>query len=122
VHETVYERRLGYVAALGEMGAAIDLHTACLGTGKCRFHNRGCVHSALITGPSSLVACDLEVPDLRAGFAYLLAALVAEGESTLTEVGNIERGYQSVLAKIQSLGGQIEDGFLELPAAQRATA
>lgn len=122
VHETVYERRLGYVAALGEMGAAIDLHTACLGTGKCRFHNRGCVHSALITGPSSLVACDLEVPDLRAGFAYLLAALVAEGESTLTEVGNIERGYQSVLAKIQSLGGQIEDGFLELPSAQRATA
>lgn len=122
VHETVYEQRLGYVAALGEMGAKIDLHTACLGTGKCRFHNRGCVHSALITGPSSLVACDLEVPDLRAGFAYLLAALVAEGESTLTEVGNIERGYQAVLAKIQSLGGQIEDGFLELPAAQRATA
>ena len=122
VHETVYERRLGYVAALGEMGAAIDLHTTCLGTGACRFHNRGCVHSALITGPSSLVACDLEVPDLRAGFAYLLAALVAEGESTLTEVGNIERGYQAVLAKIRSLGGQIEDGFLELPAAQRATA
>ena len=122
VHETVYEQRLGYVAALGEMGAEIDLHTACLGTGKCRFHNRGCVHSALIKGPNSLVGCDLEVPDLRAGFAYLLAALVADGESTLTEVGNIERGYQSVLAKIQGLGGQIEDGFLELPAAQRATA
>jgi len=122
VHETVYEQRLGYVAALGEMGAAIDLHTTCLGTGACRFHNRGCVHSALITGPSSLVACDLEVPDLRAGFAYLLAALVAEGESTLTDVGNIERGYQAVLAKIQSVGGQIEEGFLGMPAAQRATA
>ena len=62
------------------------------------------------------------MPDLRAGFAYLLAALVADGESTLTEVGNIERGYQAVLTKLRSLGGQIEDGFLELPAAQRATA
>ena len=122
VHETVYEQRLGYATALGEMGAAIDLHTTCLGDGDCRFRDRGCVHSALITGPSSLVACDLEVPDLRAGFAYLLAALVAEGESTLTDVGNIERGYQAVLAKIRSLGGQIEDGFLGLPAAQRATA
>ena len=122
VHETVYEQRLGYVAALGEMGAAIDLHTRCLGTHPCRFHDRGCAHSALIGGPASLVARDLEVPDLRAGFAYLLAALVADGESTLTEVGNIERGYQAVLAKIQGLGGQIEDGFLERPATQRATA
>ena len=122
VHETVYEQRLGYVAALGEMGAAIALHTRCLGTHPCRFHQRGCVHSALISGPASLVACDLGVPDLRAGFAYLLAALVADGESTLTEVANIERGYQAVLAKIQGLGGQIEDGFLEPPATQRATA
>lgn len=122
VHETVYEHRLGYVAALGEMGAAIELHTACLGPRRCRFHDRGCEHSALISGPTSLQACELEVPDLRAGFAYLLAALVADGESTLTEVGNIERGYQAVLTKLRSLGGQIEDGFLELPAAQRATA
>lgn len=122
VHETVYEHRLGYVAALGEMGAAIELSSACPRGRRCRFHGRGCAHSALITGPTSLVACELEVPDLRAGFAYLLAALVADGESTLTEVGNIERGYQEVLTKIRSLGGQIEEGFFDLPAAQRATA
>lgn len=122
VHETVYEHRLGYVTALGEMGAEIELRTACPGARRCRFHDRGCAHGALISGPTPLVACELEVPDLRAGFAYLLAALVADGESTLTEVGNIERGYQAVLPKLHSLGGQIEERFPELPAAQRATA
>ena len=122
VHETVYERRLGYAEALGEMGAAVDLRTECLGSAPCRFRNRGCSHSAVISGPAPLVARDLEVPDLRAGFAYLLAALVADGASTLTQVGNIERGYQAVLAKIRSLGGQIEERVLEPAAAQRASA
>ncbi len=122
IHETVYEHRLGYAAALGEMGAAIELRTSCPGARRCRFHDRGFDHSALISGPTPLVACELEVPDLRAGFAYLLAALVADGESTLTEVGNIERGYQALLPKLRSLGGQIEEGFPEPAAAQRATA
>ena len=122
VHETVYERRLGYVGALGEMGAAVDLRSECLGSAACRFRDRGCIHSAVISGPTPLVAGELEVPDLRAGFAYLLAALVADGDSTLTEVGNIERGYQGVLTKIRTLGGQIEERLLEPAAAQRATA
>ena len=122
VHETVYEQRLGYAGALGEMGAAVDLRTECLGSGACRFHGRGCYHSAVISGPTPLVAGELEVPDLRAGFAYLLAALVADGESTLTEVANIERGYQDVLVKIRSLGGQIEEHLREPAAAQQATA
>ncbi len=123
VHETVYERRLGYVAALGEMGAGIELSTNCLGARHCRFHGRGCHHSALIRGPTPLLPCDLVVPDLRAGFAYLLAALVADGESTLTQVGNIERGYEAVLDKLLGLGGRIEERCPEPAAvAQRATA
>ena len=122
LHETVYENRLGYVASLGEMGASIELHTRCLGVHPCRFGEGGCRHSALISGPTPLFACELEVPDLRAGFAYLLAALIADGESTLTQVGNIERGYQAVLAKIEALGGQIEEGFVEPPVTQRAIA
>ena len=122
VHETVYEQRLGYARALGEMGAAVDLRTECLGSAGCRFRGRGCYHSAVISGPTPLVAGELEVPDLRAGFAYLMAALVADGESTLTQVGNIERGYQEVLVKLRTLGGQIEERLLEAPAAQQATA
>jgi UDP-N-acetylglucosamine 1-carboxyvinyltransferase len=122
VHETVYEQRLGYARALVEMGAAVDLRTECLGSAPCRFRDRGCNHSAVISGPAPLVARELEVPDLRAGFAYLLAALVADGTSTLTQVGNIERGYQAVLAKIRSLGGEIQEHLLEPAAAQRATA
>ena len=122
VHETVYERRLGYVGALADMGAAVDLHTRCLGTAACRFRDRGCQHSAVISGPTPLVAGELEVPDLRAGFAYLLAALVADGESSLSQVGNIERGYQGVLAKIEQMGGQIEERIVGPAAVQRATA
>lgn len=122
VHETVYERRLGYVGALCEMGAVVDLRTDCLGSAACRFRGRGCIHSAVISGPTPLVGRELDVPDLRAGFAYLLAALVADGESTLTRVGNIERGYQAVLAKLRALGGRIEERLPEPAAAQRATA
>ena len=98
------------------------MRSECLGSAACRFRDRGCIHSAVISGPTPLVAGELEVPDLRAGFAYLLAALVADGDSTLTEVGNIERGYQGVLTKIRALGGQIEERLLEPAAAQRATA
>ena len=122
VHETVYERRLGYAAALGEMGALVELRTECLGSAPCRFRARGCNHSAVISGRTPLVAGELEVPDLRAGFAYLLAALVADGDSTITQVGNIERGYQGVLAKIRTLGGHIEERLLEPVAVQQATA
>ena len=113
VHETVYERRLGYVAALGDMGAEIELSTRCLGTAECRFHGRACDHSAIIRGPTPLLPRDLVVPDLRAGFAYLLAALTADGESRLTQVGNIERGYEAVLDKLLRLGGQIEERLPE---------
>jgi len=107
VHETVYEQRFGYVEALNRMGAQIQLFRECLGGLPCRFGQRNYTHSAVIVGPTPLRGAEIHIPDLRAGFSYVIAALVAEGESTLTNTGLIERGYENLVEKLQALGAQI---------------
>src|SRR2546421_12549156 len=79
VHETVYERRLGYTEALNTMGATIQVYRDCLGGTPCRFGRRNFQHSAVIAGPSKLHAADLVIPDLRGGFSHLIGALAPEG-------------------------------------------
>lgn len=83
IHETVYEGRLGYVDQLNRMGAKITLSRDCIGT-RCRFGCLNHLHSAIVVGPTPLVGGRIEVPDLRAGFSYVIAALVAKGESRLS--------------------------------------
>jgi UDP-N-acetylglucosamine 1-carboxyvinyltransferase len=75
VHETVYENRFGYTQNLKEMGADIELFTQCLGGKPCRFASGGFHHSIVVKGPSVLKGKDISIPDLRAGFAYVMAAL-----------------------------------------------
>ena len=104
VHETVYEQRFGFVDALVKMGANIQLHSECLGAHTCRFGQRNFVHSAIISGPTALHGADIEVPDLRGGFSHLIAALSAEGESRVSNVGIISRGYENFLTKLEQLG------------------
>ncbi len=108
VHETVYEDRFGYVSGLAEMGANITLHTECLGPDPCRHAEGEYPHSCVIDGPSRLRARDLAMPDLRGGFAYVLAAMLAEGRSRLSAVDQIARGYADFLGKAQTLGATIE--------------
>ena len=108
VHETVYERRFGYTEALKQMGAQIQLFNECLGGKPCRFAGRGHPHSAVISGPVSLKAADIEIPDLRAGFSYLVAALAAKGKSKITGIHYIERGYENIIDKLKVLGADIE--------------
>lgn len=108
VHETVYENRFGYTEALNKMGAKIELTTHCLGSKPCRFSNRDFYHSAIITGPTKLSGADLEVPDLRAGFAYLMAALTAQGESIIRNIDKVERGYENIKERLKNLGAEIE--------------
>lgn len=110
IHETVYESRFGYTEALNAMGANITIHTNCLGTKACRFSYRNHPHSAVIVGPTSLKAANIEIPDLRAGFSYLVAALIAEGTSTITGVETINRGYEKIVEKLKGLGADIEEG------------
>ena len=108
LHETVYENRFGYTRTLNDMGANITLTTACLGGKPCRFRERNFPHSAVVQGATPLVGRRIEVPDLRAGFAYLLAALIAEKESEVLGVQFIERGYADVPGRLASIGADIE--------------
>jgi len=108
VHETVYERRLGYTEALNSMGATIQVYRDCLGGTPCRFGRRNFKHSAVIAGPSKLHAHDLVIPDLRGGFSHLIAALAAEGTSHVYGVDLINRGYEDFEAKLAALGARAE--------------
>ncbi len=107
VHETVYENRFGYVDTLIEMGADISCFRQCLGGKACRFASKNFFHSIVIKGPTPLQAKEITVPDLRAGFAYVLAALLAEDTSTLHGLPFLERGYENLVHKLTTLGADI---------------
>jgi len=108
VHETVYENRFGYVKELQKMGARIELYNSCLGGADCRFTTLAYPHSAVIFGPTKLKGANIDIPDLRAGFVYLIAAAIAEGTSTVTGIHHVERGYEKIQQKLQALGVKIE--------------
>jgi UDP-N-acetylglucosamine 1-carboxyvinyltransferase len=107
IHETVYENRFGYTEALVAMGADITLSNQCLGSRSCRFASRDFKHSAVIIGPTPLQAAPLAIPDLRAGFAYVMAALLANGTSTIHNIHYVERGYAGIPDKLRSLGAGV---------------
>jgi UDP-N-acetylglucosamine 1-carboxyvinyltransferase len=86
------------------MGATIQIHKECLGGHPCRFGQRNFNHSAVITGPTDLHGADIVVPDLRGGFSHLIAALTADGRSTVSNVGMISRGYENFIGKLEQLG------------------
>src|SRR3954447_24253647 len=106
VHETVYENRFGFVDALVGMGATIQVYKECLGGRPCRFGQRNFYHSAVISGPTTLTAADIEVPDLRGGFSHLIAALTAKGTSAVRGISLIDRGYERFTDKLESLGAE----------------
>jgi UDP-N-acetylglucosamine 1-carboxyvinyltransferase len=108
IHETVYEDRFGYTMKLGEMGATIDLATACLGSKSCRFRDQDYSHCCIVKGPSQLHGQEIIIPDLRAGFAYIIAALVARGVSEIGGIKYVERGYAQVPEKLLGIGAAIE--------------
>ena len=65
-------------------------------------------HSAVVLGPTKLKGAHITIPDLRAGFVYLIAATLAEGESIITGIHHVERGYEHIQRKLQGLGVEIE--------------
>ena len=92
-HDWMYESRMFFVDKLISMGANITLADP---------------HRVFIYGPTKLKGRNLETPDIRAGMALVLAALVAKGKSTINQAELIERGYEDVLGKLRSLGAEIE--------------
>ncbi len=93
VFEKMFESRLFFVDKLIGMGARIVLCDP---------------HRAVISGPAPLKGGIVESPDIRAGMAMLLAALAAEGPSTIHNVGQIERGYERIDERLRQLGADIE--------------
>ncbi len=108
VHETVYEERFGYVSELRKMGAEIELYNTCLGGLECRFANTNYYHSAVIKGPTPFHSAEINVPDLRAGFSYLIAGVIAKGESLVNGAIYIDRGYEEIDEKLRNLGAEIK--------------
>ena len=108
VHETVYENRFGFTKALTRMGANIQLHRECLGSIPCRFGQRNFVHSAVISGSTPLKGATINVPDLRGGFSHMIAALAAQGTSTVTGIDVISRGYERFTDKLDGLGADFD--------------
>ena len=92
VIETVFENRYMHVAELNRMGASIRTEDRC----------------AIIAGRRNLKGTKVVATDLRAGAAVVLAGLVAEGMTEVSEIYHIERGYEHFVEKIRNLGGQIE--------------
>lgn len=91
--ERLFEGRLGYLYELEKMGAHVEILNA---------------HQALIIGPTPLKGRTVASNDIRAGAAMVLAALCAEGETTITDVRYIERGYDRLDEKLRGLGAKIE--------------
>ncbi|NOZ73100.1 MAG: UDP-N-acetylglucosamine 1-carboxyvinyltransferase [Chloroflexi bacterium] len=92
IHEKMFESRLFFVDKLITMGARIVLCDP---------------HRAVVVGPSQLYGQALSSPDIRAGMALVLAALAAKGKSDIANVGQIDRGYESLEKKLQALGADI---------------
>ena len=93
IHEKMFESRMFFVDKLVGMGAKIVLCDP---------------HRAVVSGPASLKGSDMVSPDVRAGMAMVIAALCAEGKSTIHNIYQIERGYENLAAKLKSLGAKIE--------------
>lgn len=108
VHETVYENRFGFTDALVTMGADIEVHQSGLESLSRRVPRRPLEQAAVITGPTKLHGADIRVPDLRGGFSHLIAALTAEGTSTISNVGIISRGYEHFIDKLRLLGADFD--------------
>jgi UDP-N-acetylglucosamine 1-carboxyvinyltransferase len=93
IFEKMFDSRLFFVDKLVSMGARIILCDP---------------HRAVVTGPAKLYGQQMSSPDIRAGMAMLLAALCAEGTSTIGNIGEIDRGYERIDERLRSLGARIE--------------
>lgn len=92
IHEKMFESRMFFVDKLIGMGARIVLCDP---------------HRAVVSGPAQLHGGTVESPDIRAGMAMLLAALAADGVSTIHNISQIERGYQDIDERLRQLGAAI---------------
>ncbi len=92
IHEKMFESRLYFVDRLIAMGAQIILCDP---------------HRCVVVGPSRLHGTSMSSPDIRAGMALVIAALCAEGQSVIGNIGQIDRGYENIDQKLRALGADV---------------
>lgn len=92
VKETIYENRFMNVSYLNKMGASIHVND----------------NKATITGSTKLKGCEVKATDLRAGASLLIASLIADGETTITNIEHLLRGYEEIVEKLTNVGAKIE--------------
>lgn len=93
IHETIYDRRLLYVDNLLQMGADVTMCDP---------------HRVVVNGPTKLYGKKLTSPDLRAGISLLIAALIAEGQTEIDNIYQIDRGYEDIDGRLRALGADIK--------------
>lgn len=93
VHESIFEDRLEWLSELRRMGARLEIVDK---------------HHAVIEGPTRLRGADVEIGDLRAGASLILAALAADGVTTISGAHHVHRGYEKIDRKFLDLGARIE--------------
>ena len=103
INEGIYENRFRYVEELKRMGAKIKVDGRIV----------------VIEGGTQLSAAPVEATDLRAGIAIMIAALAANGQTEISEISRIERGYADICEKMRSLGADVKKVDLPDPADTR---
>lgn len=93
IFETLFEGRLTYLAELERMGGKVEMLNP---------------HQAIVIGPSKLKAMPISSYDIRAGAAMVIAALAAKGQTEISNINYIDRGYENFEQKLRSLGAEIE--------------
>lgn len=113
IHEAIYEKRFQYVEELIAMGAQIS-HIQPEVSSPSEFYNfqfeesdEGLQHAIAITGLTELQAGEFAVKDLRHGATLVIAALIADGKSKISNIEHIDRGYESLDERLRSLGAEI---------------
>lgn len=93
LHDWMYESRMFFVDKLISMGAKVEIADP---------------HRVFVNGPTKLHGQKLDSPDIRAGFAMVIAALSASGESEINKAELVERGYENIVERLSALGAKIE--------------
>jgi len=93
IHDPLYENRLNYVQELKKMGADVEIVDP---------------HRAFVLGKTNLKGVNIESWDIRAGASLVIAGLIAEGKTVLSEVEQIDRGYEKIEQRLKKLGSSIK--------------
>ena len=92
IFETLFERKFAYLLELEKMGAQVEIRNP---------------HQFFLRGKTELIGAPIASQDIRAGAAMILAALIAKGETEISHIHYLDRGYENLEGKLQKIGADI---------------